>query len=214
MAHGSRTHGHSHVRQQSQPGNVSASKQHWLQQQSPYSSGPVFYMNKLVFMEELSRKWSFCRLSEFFQCMDPASGISHRFKCKLLKENALKEERNQKPKDSSKAGPTLPKQQQQQQQQQQPQQQEPELEKSHEQPPIKSTEESTAREDMPLSPMDNSMPEVTINGVLDDAGDVVMADTQVEESRSTLASPSTTASAPQSTSIAQGTRTVLDGSKR
>ncbi|KAI1316661.1 hypothetical protein EDD11_009617 [Mortierella claussenii] len=82
----------SHTRQQSQPGTISASKQHWLQQQSSYSSTPVFYMNKSLFMEELSRKWSFCRLSEFFQCMDPASGISHRFKCKLLKESALKEE--------------------------------------------------------------------------------------------------------------------------
>ncbi|KAF8980651.1 hypothetical protein BGZ46_003922, partial [Entomortierella lignicola] len=49
-----------------------------------------------LFMEELSKKWSFCRLSEFFQHMDPASGISHRFKCKLLKESALKEEKSQK----------------------------------------------------------------------------------------------------------------------
>ncbi|KAF9202603.1 hypothetical protein BGZ49_007258 [Haplosporangium sp. Z 27] len=85
-----------HSRQQSQPGTVSASKQHWLQQQSAYSSNPVFYMNKSLFMEELSKKWSFCRLSEFFQHMDPASGISHRFKCKLLKESALKEEKSQK----------------------------------------------------------------------------------------------------------------------
>jgi hypothetical protein len=55
-------------------------------------------MNKSLFMEELSRKWSFCRLSEFFQCLDPASGISHRFKCKLLKESGLKDELSQKQK--------------------------------------------------------------------------------------------------------------------
>ncbi|KAG0092562.1 hypothetical protein BGZ92_009357 [Podila epicladia] len=71
---------------------------------------PVFYMNKSLFMEELSRKWSFCRLSEFFQCMDPHSGISHRFKCTLLKERALKEERSQKQTKSSGSteGPTPP----------------------------------------------------------------------------------------------------------
>ncbi|KAF9334103.1 hypothetical protein BG006_002723 [Podila minutissima] len=74
------------------------------------STNPVFYMNKSLFMEELSRKWSFCRLSEFFQCMDPHSGISHRFKCTLLKERALKEERSQKHTKSSGStdGPTPP----------------------------------------------------------------------------------------------------------
>ncbi|KAK3808253.1 MAG: hypothetical protein J3R72DRAFT_87790 [Linnemannia gamsii] len=94
------THGPhaTHVRQQSQPGTVSTSKQHWLQQQSSYAASPIFYMNKSLFMEELSRKWSFCRLSEFFQCLDPASGISHRFKCKLLKESGLKDELSQKQK--------------------------------------------------------------------------------------------------------------------
>ncbi|KAF9113104.1 hypothetical protein BGX27_002214 [Mortierella sp. AM989] len=90
VSHVSRGAG-SHPRQQSQPGTISLSKQ-----QSAYSSSPVFYMNKSLFMEELSRKWSFCRLSEFFQFMDPASGINHRFKCKLLKESALKEESSQK----------------------------------------------------------------------------------------------------------------------
>ncbi|KAF9176015.1 hypothetical protein BGX20_000020 [Mortierella sp. AD010] len=95
ISHISRGFG-THSRQQSQPGTVSASKQHWLQQQSTYSSSPVFYMNKSLFMEELSRKWSFCRLSEFFQGIDSASGINHRFKCKLLKESALKEETAQK----------------------------------------------------------------------------------------------------------------------
>ncbi|KAF9290777.1 hypothetical protein BGZ68_006011, partial [Mortierella alpina] len=85
---------------------------------------PVFYMNKSLFMEELSRKWSFCRLSEFFQCMDPASGISHRFKCKLLKESALKEELSQKQKQrqASSAKMPVPLDQEQQQQQQQQQQ--------------------------------------------------------------------------------------------
>ncbi|KAF8927099.1 hypothetical protein BGZ47_002337 [Haplosporangium gracile] len=94
------THGPhaTHVRQSSQPGNISSSKQHWLQQQSSYAASPIFYMNKSLFMEELSRKWSFCRLSEFFQCLDPASGISHRFKCKLLKESGLKDELRQKQK--------------------------------------------------------------------------------------------------------------------
>ncbi|KAF9537919.1 hypothetical protein EC957_007511 [Mortierella hygrophila] len=97
------THGPhaTHVRQSSQPGNVSASKQHWLQQQSSYAASPIFYMNKSLFMEEMSRKWSFCRLSEFFQCLDPASGISHRFKCKLLKESGLKDELSQKQKLSA-----------------------------------------------------------------------------------------------------------------
>ncbi|KAG0255294.1 hypothetical protein BGZ95_005798, partial [Linnemannia exigua] len=94
------THGPhaTHVRQQSQPGTISTSKQHWLHQQSSYTASPIFYMNKSLFMEELSRKWSFCRLSEFFQCLDPASGISHRFKCKLLKESGLKDELSQKQK--------------------------------------------------------------------------------------------------------------------
>ncbi|KAF9900135.1 hypothetical protein EC991_007835 [Linnemannia zychae] len=57
-------------------------------------------------MEELSRKWSFCRLSEFFQCLDPASGISHRFKCKLLKESGLKDELSQKQKLTASAAAT------------------------------------------------------------------------------------------------------------
>ncbi|KAG0290240.1 hypothetical protein BGZ97_006221, partial [Linnemannia gamsii] len=97
------THGPhaTHVRQSSQPGNISTSKQHWLQQQSSYAANPIFYMNKSLFMEELSRKWSFCRLSEFFQCLDPASGISHRFKCKLLKESGLKDELSQRQKLSA-----------------------------------------------------------------------------------------------------------------
>ncbi|KAG0338227.1 hypothetical protein BG004_007303 [Podila humilis] len=69
-----------------------SSKTQWTKHSSTYITAPVFYMNKSLFMEELSRKWSFCRLSEFFQCMDPNSGISHRFKCTLLKEQALKEE--------------------------------------------------------------------------------------------------------------------------
>ncbi|KAG0199831.1 hypothetical protein BGX28_006974 [Mortierella sp. GBA30] len=115
LAHPPRGHGtHSHARQQSQPGTISTSKQHWLQQQSSYSGSPVFYMNKSLFMEELSRKWSFCRLSEFFQCMDPASGITHRFKCKLLKESALKEELSQRQKLEvlSKSTSTLQHQQQ------------------------------------------------------------------------------------------------------
>ncbi|KAF9298368.1 hypothetical protein BGZ88_007021 [Linnemannia elongata] len=102
------THGPhaTHVRQSSQPGNISTSKQHWLQQQSSYAASPIFYMNKSLFMEELSRKWSFCRLSEFFQCLDPASGISHRFKCKLLKESGLKDELSQKQKLSAVAAGT------------------------------------------------------------------------------------------------------------
>ncbi|KAG0278024.1 hypothetical protein BGZ96_002574 [Linnemannia gamsii] len=97
------THGPhaTHVRQSSQPGNISTSKQHWLQQQSTYVASPIFYMNKSLFMEELSRKWSFCRLSEFFQCLDPASGINHRFKCKLLKESGLKDELSQRQKMSA-----------------------------------------------------------------------------------------------------------------
>ncbi|KAF9131010.1 hypothetical protein BGW39_002372 [Mortierella sp. 14UC] len=70
---------------------------------SSYAASPIFYMNKPLFMEELSRNWSFCRLSEFFQCLDPASGISHRFKCKLLKESGLKDELSQKQKSTASA---------------------------------------------------------------------------------------------------------------
>ncbi|KAG0019150.1 hypothetical protein BGZ81_009902 [Podila clonocystis] len=87
--HDQRNYGSSHLPRTSQ----GSSKNHWPKHPS---TTPVFYMNKSLFMEELSRKWSFCRLSEFFQCMDPNSGISHRFKCTLLKERALKEERSQK----------------------------------------------------------------------------------------------------------------------
>ncbi|KAF9583456.1 hypothetical protein BGW38_009428, partial [Lunasporangiospora selenospora] len=83
------------------PGTATGSKQYWLQQQSSFATSPIFYMNKTLFMEELSRKWSFCRLSEFFQCLDPSSGISHRFKCTLLKESALKEEATLKSKQQT-----------------------------------------------------------------------------------------------------------------
>ncbi|KAG0339149.1 hypothetical protein BG000_002736 [Podila horticola] len=99
--HDQRMYGSSHLPRTSQM----SSKNHWPKHPS---TTPVFYMNKSLFMEELSRKWSFCRLSEFFQCMDPNSGISHRFKCTLLKERALKEERSQKQTKSSGSaeGPT------------------------------------------------------------------------------------------------------------
>ncbi|KAF9307009.1 hypothetical protein BGZ74_001130 [Mortierella antarctica] len=101
--HDQRTYGSSHLPRTSQ----GSSKNQWPKHPS---TTPVFYMNKSLFMEELSRKWSFCRLSEFFQCMDPHSGISHRFKCTLLKERALKEERSQKQTKSSGStdGPTPP----------------------------------------------------------------------------------------------------------
>ncbi|KAF9946758.1 hypothetical protein BGZ65_009419 [Modicella reniformis] len=179
-------------------------------------------MNKSVFMEELSRKWSFCRLSEFFQCMDPASGISHRFKCRLLKESALKEERNQRqPAAASKTAPATSKQQQQLQHQNQSQQ-----------TPVRNTEEPARQSEvMPLSPMDHAVPDTTTTSdVIDDAGDVVMMESEVDEAQqrnedspsiatfstssslsATLSPPPPSSSSPlQATSIAQEIRVACD----
>ncbi|KAF9217366.1 hypothetical protein CPC16_007155 [Podila verticillata] len=101
--HDQRTYGGAHLPRTSQ-----GSSKHWPKH--PSVATPVFYMNKSLFMEELSRKWSFCRLSEFFQCMDPNSGISHRFKCTLLKERALKEESQKQAKTSgsTEGAPPIP----------------------------------------------------------------------------------------------------------
>lgn len=96
--HDQRTYGSAHLPRASQ----GSSKNHWPKH--PSVATP-FYMNKSLFMEELSRKWSFCRLSEFFQCMDPNSGISHRFKCTLLKERALKEESQKQPTSATEGAP-------------------------------------------------------------------------------------------------------------
>ncbi|KAI7824702.1 hypothetical protein BC939DRAFT_139560 [Gamsiella multidivaricata] len=181
IVHTSRSHGSNpHVRQQSQPGTMSTSKQHWLQQQSSYSNSPIFYMNKSLFMEELSRKWSFCRLSEFFQCMDPASGISHRFKCKLLKESALKEETSQKQQQSAVASKQTPKAATATQQRQR---HEPEQSKQTE---GRDTEGNVQVEDRPLSPMDHSPLEVPVNGNLDQTGDVVMIESAGNETQSNV----------------------------
>ncbi|KAF9418616.1 hypothetical protein BGZ76_004364, partial [Entomortierella beljakovae] len=79
----------SHARQQSQPGTISTAKQHLLQQQTSVPSAPVFYMNKTLFMEELSRKWSFCRLSEFFQFMDPSSESDKREDQVMAEDQAI-----------------------------------------------------------------------------------------------------------------------------
>ncbi|KAG0229112.1 hypothetical protein BGW41_003192, partial [Actinomortierella wolfii] len=70
----------------------SAPKPSWCTQQSSMNTNPVFYVNKPLFMECLAKKWSFCKLSEFFQSLDAAAGISVRLKCTLLKNTALKEE--------------------------------------------------------------------------------------------------------------------------
>ncbi|KAF9977558.1 hypothetical protein BGZ73_005687 [Actinomortierella ambigua] len=69
-----------------------APKPSWSTQQSSMSTNPVFYVNKPLFMECLAKKWSFCKLSEFFQSLDEAAGIGLRLKCTLLKNTALKEE--------------------------------------------------------------------------------------------------------------------------
>ncbi|KAF9155144.1 hypothetical protein DFQ26_009827, partial [Actinomortierella ambigua] len=67
-------------------------KPSWSTQQSSMNTNPTFYVNKPLFMECLAKKWSFCKLSEFFQSLDETAGIGLRLKCSLLKNTALKEE--------------------------------------------------------------------------------------------------------------------------
>ncbi|KAI8602198.1 hypothetical protein EDD21DRAFT_372580 [Dissophora ornata] len=206
LAHAPRSHG-SHARQQSQPGTVSSSKQHWLQQQSSYSSSPVFYMNKSLFMEELSRKWSFCRLSEFFQCMDPDAGIKHRFKCKLLKESALKEELSQKQHSSTSVKNASMQQQKLNQEQNSP------LEGKDPDGKL------TATVDVPLSPMDQTPLEATIiNDRVDVSGDVVMTEDdpnhrhQANDGPPSTFAPSSSITRPSMTptSLVQQTRDICE----